>query len=57
MCPEKHVVFRKTVARRTLTDGEIKTLLLNGPWGLFPIFTSKKGKPFQRGSVLTRKET
>ena len=46
MCPEKHVVFRKTVARRTLTDGEIKTLLLNGAVGPLSNFTSKKGKPF-----------
>jgi DNA topoisomerase-3 len=46
MCPEKHVAFRKTVARRTLTDGEIKTLLLNGAVGPLSNFTSKKGKPF-----------
>ena len=46
MCPEKHVVFRKTVARRTLTDGEIKKLLLNGAVGPLSNFISKKGKPF-----------
>jgi len=46
MCPDKHVMFRKTVAKRMLTDDEVKTLLLHGSVGPLSNFTSKEGKPF-----------
>jgi DNA topoisomerase-3 len=59
MCPDKHVMFRKTVAKRMLTDDEVKTLLLHGSVGPLSNFTSKEGKPFSaklrfggKGSII-----
>ena len=59
MCPDRHVMFRKTVAKRMLTDDEVKTLLLHGSVGPLSNFTSKEGKPFsaklrfgEKGSIV-----
>jgi len=59
MCPDRHVTFRKTVAKRMLTDDEVKTLLLHGSVGPLSNFTSKEGKPFsaklrfgEKGSIV-----
>lgn len=46
MCPERHIMFRRIVAKRQLTDAEIKTLLETGTVGPLQGFTSKEGKAF-----------
>lgn len=45
-CPDKHVAFRRQIAKRVLTDDEIKTLLTTGSIGPLAKFISKEGKPF-----------
>jgi DNA topoisomerase-3 len=47
MCPDKHVMFRKTVAKRPLSEAEIKTLLVAGKVGPLDGFVSKEGKSFK----------
>jgi DNA topoisomerase-3 len=55
MCPDRHVVFNRQVARRLLSDDEIKTLLQQGSVGPFNNFISKAGKPFPARLVFNEK--
>ena len=55
MCPDKHVLFNRQVARRLLSDDEIKTFLQQGSVGPFNNFISKAGKPFPARLVFNEK--
>jgi DNA topoisomerase-3 len=55
MCPDRHVLFNRQVARRLLSDDEIKTLLQQGSVGPFNNFISKAGKPFPARLVFNEK--
>jgi DNA topoisomerase III len=46
MCPDGHVAFKRVVAKRPLSDEEIKRLLSHGLVGPLSGFVSKSGKNF-----------
>jgi DNA topoisomerase-3 len=54
-CPDKHVSFNRMVAKRLLSDDEIKTLLELGSVGPLNNFISKVGKPFPAKLVFNDK--